>query len=144
MKYFSDVLSTRTMLIGIVYNWKGLKEENYLYTLDEMAKYDFELLRDCLNNPDGFNDSSKAKSADKTWMGRLLKTEEEVSDFLKGGWNDDTELLKWENPDTDYSDWYWENVRDNDLYGEKSGTMKQALKRFGLATSDNHSENGGK
>lgn len=117
-----------------------MKEENYLYTLDEMAKYDFELLRDCLNNPDGFNDSSKAKSADKTWMGRLLKTEEEVSDFLKGGWNDDTELLKWENPDTDYSDWYWENVRDNDLYGEKSGTMKQALKKFGLATSDNHSE----
>ena len=116
VKYFSDVLSTRTMLIGIVYNWKGLKEENYLYTLDEMAKYDFELLRDCLNNPDGFNDS----------------------------WNDDTELLKWENPDTDYSDWYWENVRDNDLYGEKSGTMKQALKKFGLATSDNHSESGGK
>ena len=144
VKYFSDVLSTRTMLTGIVYNWKGLKEENYLYTLDEMAKYDFELLKDCLNNPEGFNDSSKAKSADKTWMGRLLKTEEEVSDFLKGGWNDDTELLKWENPDTDYSDWYWENVRDNDLYGEKSGTMKQALKRFGLATSDNHSENGGK
>ena len=134
----SDVVGTRTMLIGIVYNWKGIKEENYLYTLDEMTKYDFELLRDCLNNPDGFNVSSKAESADKTWMGRLLKTDEEVKDFLKGGWNDDIELLKWENPETDYSDWYWENVRDNDLYGEKSGTMKQALAKFGFATSDNH------
>ena len=134
----SDVVGTRTMLIGIVYNWKGIKEENYLYTLDEMTKYDFELLRDCLNNPDGFNVSSKAESADKTWMGRLLKTDEEVKDFLKGGWNDDIELLNWENPETDYSDWYWENVRDNDLYGEKSGTMKQALAKFGFATSDNH------
>lgn len=137
-EHFSDVQSARTMFIGIVYNWKGIKEENYLYTLDEMAKYDFELLRDCLNNPDGFNNSSKAESADKTWMGRLLKTDEEVKDFLKGGWNDDIELLKWENPETDYSDWYWENVRDNDLYGEKSGTMKQALEKFGFATSDNH------
>ena len=134
----SDVVGTRTMLIGIVYNWKGIKEENYLYTLDEMTKYDFELLRDCLNNPDGFNVSSKAESADKTWMGRLLKTDEDVKDFLKGGWNDDIELLKWENPEIDYSDWYWENVRDNDLYGEKSGTMKQALAKFGFATSDNH------
>lgn len=137
-EYFSDVQSARTMFIGIVYNWKGIKEENYLYTLDEMAKYDFELLRDCLKNPDGFNDSSIAESADKTWMGRLLKTDEEVKDFLKGGWNDDIELLKWENPETDYSDWYWENVRDNDLYGEKSGTMKQVLEKFGFATSDNH------
>lgn len=137
-EYFSDVQSTRTMLIGIVYNWKGIKEENYLYTLDELAKYDLELLKDCLNNPDGFNDSSKAESANKTWMGRLLKTEEEVKDFLKGDWNDDIELLKLENPETDYSDWYWENVRDNALYGEKSGTMKQALEKFGFATSDNH------
>lgn len=95
-------------------------------------------MNNCLNNPDGFNVSSKAESADKTWMGRLLKTDEEVKDFLKGGWNDDIELLKWENPETDYSDWYWENVRDNDLYGEKSGTMKQALAKFGFATSDNH------
>ena len=66
------------MLIGIVCNWKGVKEENYLYTLDEMAKYDFELLKDCLNNPDAFNDSLKLKSANKTRMGRLLKTDEEV------------------------------------------------------------------
>ena len=70
------------MLIGIVCNWKGVKEENYLYTLDEMAKYDFELLKDCLNNSNAFNDSLKSESADKTWMGRLLKTDEEIKDFV--------------------------------------------------------------
>lgn len=113
------------MLIGIIYNWKGLKEENYLYTLDELAKYDFELLKDCINNQGVFNDSSKATASNKTWMGRLLKTDEEVKTFIEGRWNDDIELIKQENPDTDYSDWYWENVLDNDLYGEKSDTMKK-------------------
>ena len=126
------------MLIGVVYNWKGLKEENYLYTLDEIAKYDFELLKDCINNPETFNDSSKPVSANKTWEGRLLKTDEEVKDFLRGRWNDDIELLKEENPETDYDDWYWENVLDNDLYGEKSETMKQNLDRLGFVTGDNH------
>ncbi len=126
------------MFIGIVCNWKGAKEENYLYTLDEMAKYDFELLKGCLNNPDSFNDSLKSKSANKTRMGRLLKTDEEVKNFFRGCWNDDTELLKWENPENDYSDWYWENVQDNDLYGEKSETMKQTLERLGFVTADNH------
>ena len=66
------------------------------------------------------------------------ETDEEVKDFFRGCWNDDTELLKWENPENDYSDWYWENVQDNDLYGEKSETMKQILERLGFVTADNH------
>lgn len=126
------------MLIGIVYNWKGLKEENYLYTLDEISKYDFELLRDCLNNPEEWVDSKKVVAANKTWEGRLLKTDEEVKDFLCGRWNNDIEEMKENNPDTDYGDWYWENVLDNDLYGEKSETMKQNLDRLGFVTGDNH------
>ena len=127
-----------TMLIGIVYNWKGLKEENYLYTLDEIAKYDFELLKDCINNPETFNDSSKPVAANKTWEGRLLKTDEEVKDFLRGRCNEDIVCLKEENPGTDYDGWYWENVLDNDLYGEKSETMKRNLDRLGFVTGDNH------
>ena len=126
------------MFIGIIYNWKGLKEENYLYTLDEMAEFDFELLRDCLNNPDTFNDSQKSECANKTWEGRLIKTDEEIRAFLRGCSNSDVELLKYKNPETDYSDWYWENVLDNDLYGKKSETMKQNLDRLGFVTVDNH------
>ena len=126
------------MLIGIIYNWKGLKEENYLYTLDEIAESDFDLLIDCLNNPDTFNVSSKPVAANKTWEGRLLKNDDEIKDFLRGCWNDDIELLKGENPGTDYDDWYWENVLDNDLYGKKSETMKQNLDKFGFVTADNH------
>lgn len=126
------------MFVGIIYNWKGLKEENYLYTLDEMAKYDFELLRDCINNPDVFNDSQKIECANKTWEGRLLRTDKEVKDFCNGHWNENIELLKQQNPKNDYGDWYWENVLDNDLYGKKSETMKQNLDRLGFVTTDNH------
>lgn len=118
------------MFVGIIYNWKGLKEENYLYTLDEIAKYDFELLKDCLNNPDVFNDSTKSMSANKTFMGKLLKTDEEVKDFLMGKYNDNIEEVQFNNPDTDYSDWYWEDVSDNDLYGERSDTMRDMLQKF--------------
>lgn len=118
------------MFVGIIYNWKGLKEENYLYTFDEMAKYDFNLLRDCVNNPDVFNDSEKSVCANKTWMGRLLKTDEEVKNFLSGKYNEDIDEMKLNNPDNDYSDWYWENVSDNNLYGEESDTMRIMLQNF--------------
>ena len=118
------------MFVGIIYNWKGLKEENYLYTLDELAKYDFELLKDRINNPGVFNDSTKSMSANKTFMGKLLKTDEEVEGFLTGKYNDNIEEVQFNNPDTDYSDWYWENVSDNDLYGERSDTMRDMLQKF--------------
>ena len=116
------------MFIGIVYDWKGLKEENYLYTLDEMAVHDFELLKDCLNEPDTFHGSVLIEVANKTWEGRLLRTEQEVRDFLNGRWNNNIEEMKEYNPDVDYSEWYWENVLDNDLYGKKSDTLRRFLR----------------
>ena len=33
-------------LFGIIYNWKGLKEENYLYTEEELKQFDNELYED--------------------------------------------------------------------------------------------------
>lgn len=128
-------------LIGIIYNWKGLKEENYLYTLDEVGKYDIGLLKDCLNNPGKFVESEKIVAANKTWDGRLLETPEEVKDFLCGRWNTNIKEMKENNPDTDYSDWYWENVLDNDLYGEKSDTLRKAVKKYQIwagAVENNH------
>ena len=39
-------------LFGIIYNWKGLKEENYLYTAEELRLFDEELYQDCMTKPD--------------------------------------------------------------------------------------------
>lgn len=119
----TDTKENGTMKVGIIYNWKGLKEENFLYTLDELAQFDFDLLQKCIGDCSGFHDSAKAECGWKTWSGRLLKTDEEIKEFLSGKFNDE------ERKEVD-EDWYWENQHDNDLYGRFSPTMKSELNRL--------------
>lgn len=101
-------------LYGIIHNWKGLKEENYLYTAKELRTFDKELYDLCSESKDEWFDSGVPKCAWKTWRGRCLSNEGDVIDFLTGIFND--------NPD-DIEGWYWENVEDNDLYGFRSDTL---------------------
>ena len=53
-------------LFGIIYNWKGLKEENYLYTAEELKQFDKELYENCIAYPSEWHDSTKAECAWKT------------------------------------------------------------------------------
>lgn len=122
------------MYIGIICNWKGLKEENYLYTLDEMADIDFPLLQACINDPDDLHSGWEFASANKTYDGILLRNDNEVRDFLSGEFNTDIEAMKAINLDTDYSDWYWENVENNDLFGKPSSTLKNVMDRLQIRT----------
>lgn len=129
------------MYIGIIYNWKGLKEENYLYTLDEMAKNDFGLLKNCIANPGVLCEGTLNTSANKTYQGILLKNEIEVMAFLAGRYNADIEEMKENNPDTDYSDWYWDNCTDNDFYDKKSETLENFITNYNIRVGvcgDNH------
>lgn len=107
-------------LFGIIYNWKGLKEENYLYTAEELQQFDTELYERCMRAPDAWHDSDKIECAWKTWMGTMIYSEERLRHFLQGTYND---VFIEEEDDG----WYWENVKDNDLYGCKSNTMLEAL-----------------
>lgn len=107
-------------LFGIIYNWKGLKEENYLYTAEELKQFDEELYEDCMAVPYEWHDSTKAECGWKTWIGRQIKNEYELKSFLSGDYND-TERTE------EDEDWYWENVEINDLYGYVSHTMIDAL-----------------
>ena len=106
-------------LFGIIYNWKGLKEENYLYTARDLKKFDKELYDNCMENPHEWHDSTLCECAWKTWMGFRLDDEFALERFLTGDYNEDLE--------TEIDGWYWENVEDNDLYGLASDTMKRAL-----------------
>ena len=106
-------------LFGIIYDWKGLKEENYLYTAKELKKFDKELYDNCMAKPHEWHDSTKAECAWKTWMGFRIDDEFVLERFLTGDYNED---LEWE-----VDGWYWENVEDNDLYGYASNTMREAL-----------------
>jgi hypothetical protein len=110
-------------LFAIIYNWKGLKEENYLYTEEELKQFDNELYKDCIENPDEWHDSQKIECAWKTWMGKFIESENELKLFVNGYYNDE--------PDEDV-DWYWENVIDNDLYGRASNTMSEVLDELNL------------
>jgi len=113
-------------LFGIIYNWKGLKEENYLYTAEELKKFDEELYNMCIEDPNQWFDSPKIECAWKTWMGTLIKDECELKRFIGGYYND--------KPSESDADWYWENVMDNDLYGVKSDTMKDVLEFYSFIT----------
>lgn len=107
-------------LFGIIYNWKGLKEENYLYTEEELEQFDKKLYEDCMARPDEWHDSTMPECGWKTWMGIMLKNEKELMDFLNGEYNDTLRA------DED-EDWYWDTIESNDLYGYKSNTMREAL-----------------
>ena len=108
-------------LFGIIYNWKGLKEENYLSTEEELKQFVIELYEDCMNGKPGeWHDSTKAECAWKTWMGFAITEEKYLKMFLDGDYNET------EREEVD-EDWYWENVEDNDLYGYVSSTMRDAL-----------------
>ena len=109
-------------LVGIIYNWKGLKEENYLYTVEEMKKYDPQLLDDTLSNPNEFFSSQLIECANKTWEGILISNEEELYSFLTGELNDDIRD----------GEWYWENVLSDDLYGYKSNTLSDIMDELGI------------
>ena len=107
-------------LFGIIYDWKGLKEENYLYTEEELKRFDKELYEDCMAKPYEWHDSTKAECAWKTWMGFKIVGENFLKLFLSGQYNET------EREEEDEG-WYWENVDSNDLYGCASNTMREAL-----------------
>lgn len=109
-------------LFGIIYNWKGLKEENYLYTEEELKRFDEELYNDCMEKPNEWHDSKLIDCAWKTWMGFRIDGEYTLEKFLDGDYNDDHV--------EDDNDWYWENSEDNDLYGYPSDTMSLALREM--------------
>lgn len=111
-------------LFGIIYNWRGLKEENYLYTAEELKQFDKELYEDCIHGHlNEFHDSTKADCPWKTWMGFAITEEKYLKMFLEGDYND-----TWREEEDE--DWYWENVEDNDLYGYASNTMREVLEEM--------------
>lgn len=118
-------LQDQVVRIGIIYNWKGLKEENYIYTPLELAEYDPTLLTNCLTSPNEWHPSTLSDCAWKTWEGTLLESDDEIRSFLNGDYNSDYE--------DECADWYWANEADNDLYGHTSHTMVNEIKRLNIS-----------
>lgn len=111
-------------LIGVIYHYKGIKEENCLYTPDELNKRDPKLAEKCMKSKIKWElFDSEMGTNNKTIIGCRLDDRTMLYDFLKGKYNDDTYA--------DDEDWYWENST-SDVYGESlhADTMELALDEF--------------
>lgn len=114
-------------IYGLIYNWKGLKEENSLYTAALLKELDEAFVPE--DRYDG------AIAANKTYMAIKLtgKTQEEtdqnVRDFLTGKYN--------EAGDIEYIEgWYWETVDENFFTGEKNETTLKYIDRLHISPED--------
>lgn len=108
-------------LYGVIQNWKGMKETNYLYTCEELQRFDPKLYKECNQDylgQEGWHDSEKSPSAYVTWQGTRLNNQIEVRSFLTGQFNKYSCLSN--------NHWYWMNSDTNDLYGEVSSTLRDA------------------
>ena len=114
-------------IYGLIYNWKGLKEENYVYTRSQLHKLDenFDAKAD---RYDG------AIAANKTYMVIRLEgatgeeTERIIRDFLTGKYNEE-DLGSEAEP---VEGWYWETVTEDFFTGEKNQTAEALIHLFGL------------
>ena len=114
-------------IYGLIYDWKGLKEENSLYTGKQLKELDAAFVPE--DRYDG------AIAANKTYMAIRLtgKTQEEtdqnVRDFLTGKYN--------EAGDMEYIEgWYWETVDENFFTGEKNETTLKYIDRLNIPSED--------
>lgn len=118
-------------LYGIIYNCQGQKEENYLYSAEELSIFRPDLYVDVMSN----GSAEDAFDASKTLICYSLLDEESVKDFLTGGKNS----LPVSPESDDYkkiaADWYWESKLENDLFGKKSNTMKKVIELLEINNS---------
>lgn len=102
-------------LFGVICNCNGSKEKNYLYTSEEMQRYNNEAWHEALYSQD--NTSKGTFTTDKTYIVKLIKDKETLTDFLNFKYNND--YLR-ENQ-------CCENTENNDLFGELSDTLKNTM-----------------
>ena len=125
-------------LYGVIYNWKGLKEENSVYTEEQMLEVDPHAVYFAYN-PDNWHDCCDgAFAANKTYFVFKIYSKEQLKAFLSGELNDD--LSSYEDseggPDEngEYGDWrdgwYWENVTENLWTGYNNPTTQYILENF--------------
>jgi hypothetical protein len=116
-------------LYGIVYNWKGLKEENSVYTSAQLSAEDPNFKPE-LEIQDGAFAANKTYIAYKLTGANKEETVANVKAFLTGGKNDTFDGA--EIPEG----WYWETVNENLFTGEENPTIKQLISYLGISDND--------
>lgn len=116
----ADEKTQNNDIYGIVYNWKGLKEENSIYTANQLKELDKAFVQ--VEMYDGSFDANKTYSAFKLTGSSQDETLSNIRSFLTGKYNDSPM----------HEDWYWETVRTNLFTGEENATTNEYINRLNL------------
>lgn len=114
-------------IYGIIYDWKGLKEENSLYTVEQLKALDEAFVPQ--ERYDG------AFWGNKTYMAFRLsgttpdETDENIRAFLTGKYNESADMPYVEG-------WYWETVNENLFMGEINETTLEHIRRLQIPESE--------
>lgn len=117
---------------GILYNWKGLKEENYIYTAEELKKLDDNFVDD-VDSYEGAFSSNKTYVAYKLTRQTTNETEKNIRNFITGGYNDTVA------PDI-VDGWYWETMKEDLFSGLPNQTAIDLIEYLNVAEEELHSE----
>ena len=125
-------------LYGVIYNWKGLKEENSVYTEEQMRLYEPDAVVYPYDENDRYSCYDGGFAHNKTYQIYKINNEEQLRAFLSGELNDDISYYEDSEGGTDengeYGDWrdgwYWENVTENLWTGYDNPTMQYILENF--------------
>lgn len=111
-------------IYGIIYDWKGLKEENSLYTVQQLKELDPSFVAD-VEQYEGDFAGNKTYTAIKLTGETPVETMNNVRKFLTGAYNA-----------TEYTDsvpgWYWETVDTNLFTNEWNATTLEYIKRLDI------------
>lgn len=111
-------------IYGIIYDWKGLKEENSLYTAQQLKELDPSFVAD-VEQYEGDFAGNKTYTTIKLTGETPAETMNNVRKFLTGAYNA-----------TEYTDsvpgWYWETVDTNLFTNEWNATTLEYIKRLDI------------
>lgn len=122
-----DIAEEKTQnndIYGIVYNWKGLKEENSIYTANQLKELDEAFVP--VEMYEGSFAANKTYSAFNLTGSSEDETLSNIRSFLTGKYND--------NPM--HEDWYWETVRTNLFTGEENATTNEYINQLNLTETE--------
>ena len=110
-------------IYGLIYDWKGLKEENSLYTGKQLKELDAAFVPE--DRYEGALAANKTYTVIKLTGETPEETDRNVREFLTGKYNEDGDMPF-------VHGWYWETVDENFFTGEKNQTTIDYINRLNI------------
>lgn len=117
----SESRNVENDIYGIIYDWKGLKEENSVYTAAQLKELDEAFVPE--ERYDGAIAANKTYTAIRLTGQTSEETDQNVREFMTGKYNELGDMPF-------VNGWYWETVTENFFTGEPNQTTIDYLDRL--------------